>query len=774
MVDERDFELRYLKSRGTAFQDLFSEIMERTFPGDFQRIRPHGRAGDLKCDGYLKSQRCVFQVYGPEDIRPLDRMLRKIRADYAGALHHWAGRIDEWIFVHNQRGGLPAQVVQLLDDLRQQANAPTIKTWGYEELRRLLHANGREPAVPHTQEHHPPFPETVAAQRYWAWVAESIQRVAPPRHLAELQALDLPIRLISPDTAKVLRVAEEREIAEALRATEIISSKDDRELGKPPEPAINDLSHALRRHRQLLVIGEPGSGKSTLLRRFAVREAKRLQTSGVARKHRRTPVLVDLWRFASERSVVDLITGSVARSGLGTTSEEILLAADCGYVVLLFDGLDELGDNDRRACLAQILTLAERFPRTELVLTSRPFPDPPTHFHRFAIAPLRDEDLVRVIRTRFKSSDKRETPLEHLTPAEYVRFMRPEIRLLCRIPLTLGLVLQILTKDGVLPRTLYEIYDRDLSWRLNWEVRKGSLPSAIAASTIIEEVAYDLVVRNQINLGSTDWAKIAGRVMLDLRTRGIVALGPSVEEILNALLSAGLLQDHGDQLGFDHRTFVEFLAARHILGVSVPAHANPVARQLGVARFLCVGLQDPTQLLEECLRQYNDVQSLLPLLSEGSRARSLDARFEALYWAIIDGQEVADHLTYWMRGPDEEAFTGRISALVETCLDFKPKALSVLKDVADGIVRAVPWSRSRQWFEMVVAGMERYGWPGANLYRRFAEIGVFEAIDKFVDDGFDPDAAEGTDALFGFLGTMLVDDFASANERLSRLEEFLK
>jgi hypothetical protein len=47
---------------GTAFQDRFADLMELAFPRDFQRIRPYGKQGDQKCDGYLASTRTVFQI----------------------------------------------------------------------------------------------------------------------------------------------------------------------------------------------------------------------------------------------------------------------------------------------------------------------------------------------------------------------------------------------------------------------------------------------------------------------------------------------------------------------------------------------------------------------------------------------------------------------------------------------------------------------------------------------------------------------------------------
>ncbi|QBD80397.1 hypothetical protein EPA93_32265 [Ktedonosporobacter rubrisoli] len=51
---EATFKAAYLEKGGNAFQDFFSEIMEKCHPSDFQRVRPWGRMGDRKNDGYLR------------------------------------------------------------------------------------------------------------------------------------------------------------------------------------------------------------------------------------------------------------------------------------------------------------------------------------------------------------------------------------------------------------------------------------------------------------------------------------------------------------------------------------------------------------------------------------------------------------------------------------------------------------------------------------------------------------------------------------------------
>jgi hypothetical protein len=131
---EVSFRLKYVESTGESFQNLFSTIMELRYPGDFARVRPWGKAGDHKNDGYLRSQRKLFQCFAPSEMKPLAKWLTKIDEDFAGALPHWQKHFDQWIFTHNDINGLPPQVLKRLLDLSTK-HKPVIAThWGYSEL----------------------------------------------------------------------------------------------------------------------------------------------------------------------------------------------------------------------------------------------------------------------------------------------------------------------------------------------------------------------------------------------------------------------------------------------------------------------------------------------------------------------------------------------------------------------------------------------------------------------------------------------------------------
>jgi len=130
---ELRFRTTFLETKGAAFQDLFVAVMAKAHPGDFIACRPWGRMGDHKNDGYLKSERTLFQVYAPNEMRVVEAV-RKITEDFTGARPYWQEYFDRWVFVHNASAGLAPDIIATLLELERQHAPITVTSWGYEEL----------------------------------------------------------------------------------------------------------------------------------------------------------------------------------------------------------------------------------------------------------------------------------------------------------------------------------------------------------------------------------------------------------------------------------------------------------------------------------------------------------------------------------------------------------------------------------------------------------------------------------------------------------------
>ena len=85
------FRLRVYEAKGAEYQRLFEKVMGYRH-ADFTPIKPYGKIGDRKNDGYIPSEGRYFQVYAPEDPgKPHTAVnaAQKARKDFDGLLGHW-------------------------------------------------------------------------------------------------------------------------------------------------------------------------------------------------------------------------------------------------------------------------------------------------------------------------------------------------------------------------------------------------------------------------------------------------------------------------------------------------------------------------------------------------------------------------------------------------------------------------------------------------------------------------------------------------------------
>lgn len=131
------FELQWVRLSGTDFQRFFEHVMAK-LETDFIPVTPSGSEGDRKSDGYVPSRKHHFQVYAPPTGIDAAKTCVKIKGDFDGALGHWPD-MRTWTFVWSTpRGGLPPQVVQLLDTITEEHPDVCVEQCGMEVLWRRV------------------------------------------------------------------------------------------------------------------------------------------------------------------------------------------------------------------------------------------------------------------------------------------------------------------------------------------------------------------------------------------------------------------------------------------------------------------------------------------------------------------------------------------------------------------------------------------------------------------------------------------------------------
>jgi hypothetical protein len=119
------FKLRIHESNGTAFENLFCDIMRSAEP-DFKKVKPQGSIGDRKNDGFIPSQGKYYQVYAPENpTGNPSTATKKIEEDLDGLISYWSNqhnhKISHFYFVFNDKyhGAYP-EIYTTLSRLKNQ------------------------------------------------------------------------------------------------------------------------------------------------------------------------------------------------------------------------------------------------------------------------------------------------------------------------------------------------------------------------------------------------------------------------------------------------------------------------------------------------------------------------------------------------------------------------------------------------------------------------------------------------------------------------------
>ncbi|CAK8716012.1 ABC-three component systems C-terminal domain-containing protein [Candidatus Electronema halotolerans] len=143
---EQKFENAFLRAKGDEFQTFFERLMGLACKADFMACRPWGNIGDRKNDGFLKSERRLFQVYAPNAMEA-KKAIDKITEDFEGAKVHWGKHFDKWVFVHNAYDGLPPHVHEVILEFERVNPGIVLEPWGLEELRLIFRLLSEEDCI---------------------------------------------------------------------------------------------------------------------------------------------------------------------------------------------------------------------------------------------------------------------------------------------------------------------------------------------------------------------------------------------------------------------------------------------------------------------------------------------------------------------------------------------------------------------------------------------------------------------------------------------------
>lgn len=335
-------------------------------------------------------------------------------------------------------------------------------------------------------------------------------------------------------------------------------------------------------HKQLVVLADPGLGKSWLVRtethRLAV-EALACLDDDPATVIIPVPLRCDQLTTAAGQDMADRVVESLVTRGLLPERSRRHLAAMVrdGQVMLLLDALDEVAAADQGRLRDLVRSWADHVgDRARCVITSR--------IAGYTGSPLPGAAEVEL--QGFTSADVAAViDAWQLPPGASDRLRdrsgNPAVAAMARIPLLLALLCALsaeLPVGHALPRTRGQLYERVLRWFLTREHRLPDNPAGRALDDmavdallgILAPLAFSFATSPQ---GWTDLMR-GDRLLNAIRAAGpaFAEMSRPAAEVLRGLsVGAGVLvPDRDPSAGrspnylFLHRTFAEYLVARHL------------------------------------------------------------------------------------------------------------------------------------------------------------------------------------------------------------------
>lgn len=372
-----------------------------------------------------------------------------------------------------------------------------------------------------------------------------------------------------------------------------------------------EIGKIISSEKRVVILGDPGSGKTTILRYLVLSFARMMRgdkSEGDQRRqiYRRMtreglnfsptqsffrradvplPLFVPLRKLPLEKldgpdglELANLCIGRHLHKDRIDSVDWLRHALRDGKCIILLDGLDEVGDQERRRqAVRWVEELVAAFPNNRYILTSRIASYTTPLAGGFAEATLQDfsdGDIVRFLYNWYQSVE-----IASKDPSETVKraanksanqlveaiFEHHEIRRLAVNPLLLSIIAMVHRSKVVLPKRRANLYDECTQVLLeHWDEAKGitGILSAQQKRLLLEPIAAKMHFRDTTELSRQDVEAIleAGLPSVGIDQRLASEFLDMVRE------RSGLLIERApDVFSFAHLTFQEYLAARHLL-----------------------------------------------------------------------------------------------------------------------------------------------------------------------------------------------------------------
>ena len=506
-----------------------------------------------------------------------------------------------------------------------------------------------------------------AEDRYKNTLAEELGTV---RMLGSPDIPSLPVDLL--DTFVSLRVSTSWRTDERFDPDKAAAQRDlDRELS--PQEVIQE---AFRRYRMLLIIGDPGSGKTTLLKYYAMCCLTRDRHKELGFQRAPLPIYFPLreiqFKGKTPLSFPENLARWADRHTLSISNDRFSDWLRSPDVLVLLDGLDEVGDLSRRRKVCKwIADVTAGLSDARFIVTSRwtgyrrsdrveigcehlradirDFSsEQQSEFLRkwFVAAGLKElrrkgvEDTALEQTCREQGSRQAQAIVRHLADPK-----NKALQELAAVPMLLQIIAAIWKERGFRPRTRADLYDAVVKYLLEYRDSYRDLDPLLPAAEALRVLCPACLRMQEEHQGEIDRDAFHEYIRPAIAT---VSSDVQAKEFCENIRDrAGLIADYGKTAYvFRHKSFREYLAGLELAKRCTRDndHLGQVVQYVAQdwweepLRFFMGDVDD--QLFDQFMSAFfrsdvsrdldQNTQNLLQTLIEDARQRRIDALVRCL------------------------------------------------------------------------------------------------------------------------------------------------
>ncbi|MEH2328161.1 NACHT domain-containing protein [Nostoc sp.] len=345
-------------------------------------------------------------------------------------------------------------------------------------------------------------------------------------------------------------------------------------LSKITEERVLGLE-AVEKYFKLMILGKPGAGKTTFLEYLAIQCIKgEFQAE-------RVPIFITLKDFAEPRNKPGLL--QYITEQMSNCTSRIQDVITYGKALVLFDGLDEVREEDSNRILNEIEQFSDRFHQNKFVMTCRIAAREYT-FQRFTEVEVADFNHEQI--ATFATNWLKGKAVKAESFIKGLKDNKP-IQELATNPLLLTLLCLVFEESGDFPANRSELYKEGLDVLLKkWDGKRGIQRDQIYKKLSVQR-KEDLLSKIALNTfeGGNYFFKQnqAEQYIIEyIRNLSDVDINPEMlqldsEKVLKSIeYQHGLLIERAKGIySFSHLTFHEYFTAREFI----------IARQSSVEAF---------------------------------------------------------------------------------------------------------------------------------------------------------------------------------------------